>query len=185
MSLNLTCCKEFNLSSLICCKKGQEHEEDPSSSERGLNTFINDRGNLEDNQNIITIIDITPYRFENLIPDHDHYLFIKILFNEIIISVEGEFINQLNMAREDFIGKKICNVKKNIDLFKDCICPLFHRSIETGNIYEFSFLINDNPQHLTCNIYPCLMSPKISSVDCVIRPSSKGISKNPDRFVVN
>jgi len=173
MTLNFTCCKDFKLTSLICCKNGNESPP-PSPSPSP---------SPPPPRKIITLVESDKINFETLLPNHGKYIYLKILANETIVTAAGEFMNDLDMEKEDFIGKNICSIKKNTELFKECICPLFKRSMETGNTYQFCFTLGDNLRMIACNIYPCSIPGYISSADCIIRPVI--LKGNVDRFAIS
>lgn len=183
MTLNLTCCRELNLSSLICCKNEKESPS-PSPVPSPVPSLI--PSPVPSLGKMITVIESDKIHFNTLLPDHKEYIYLKILANERIIAAEGEFMDDLDMTKGDFLGRTICDVPRNSELFKECICPLFKRSMETGATYQFCFKIEDSPRLITCNIYPCSIPGFISSADCVIRPAIKGVfGEDMDRFVVS
>lgn len=174
MSLNLTCCKEFNLTSLICCKQGGKTTSPTPSPTPSMSFSLG---------KVITIVDSPQVKFENLIPSHKEYLYLKILSNYTVISLSGELLDDLDMTISDILGKTICEIKRNGQLFKECICPLLTQSIKTGDIYQFCFTIDATPRIITCTIYPCPTPEGIHSADCIIRPSEKMIDRDDlDRF---
>jgi hypothetical protein len=107
-------------------------------------------------------------KFNNLVPSHDEYLFIKILNDGRIISIVGGLGKFFSMNSKNFLNKKLSDVKKNHILFNDFIEPLFNACIPEASAYQFDFMTKD--KKFSCSLYPCLMPGELSSVDIVIRP---------------
>lgn len=172
MSLGLHFCDNLNINSLSCrCSKNQLEEEDVTR--HGIITF--------------TLVNIEQRKFNNLIPDNENYIYMKILSNEVIFNASSKPFIEMPLESNEIVGKKILEVEKYPILFADYIRPLFLASIENGKSFQFTFHTNINDRLLSCNMYPCSIPLKnINSCDIVIRYSHHGITGNDiSKFILN
>ena len=174
MGVNFSFCQNVNLGGFVLCKN--KPEVDTPSPSPSVET------NFEMLGKAITLVESEHVKFNSLLPDHNEFIFLKILEEGRIIAAEGEFMDDIGMIKEDFMGREVCDIDKNRELFHDYICPLFKKSVETGSMYQFCFKVGINPRVICCSIYPSTMPGKISSVDCVIRPAL--YARDLDRFVL-
>lgn len=170
MSVNLNCCPNFNLGleSLCSCKKKPETES-PSPSPPPAPGPASTR-----KDEIIVLVENEQIQFENLVPKHLEYLYLKILKNKKILFAFGKLMDNFGMTDEDFNGIDICSISKYSELFGGCICPLISKTLDQGTAYQFCFKLGSSKRLFCCSIYPCYIPEQISSVDCVIRPVISG-----------
>lgn len=173
MSIGLHFCDNLNINSLSCKCSKNEIEEDEDFIYQGRITF--------------TLVNIEQRKFNDLIPDNENYIYMKILSNEVIFNASSKPFIEMPLEINEVIGKKILEVEKYPVLFADYIRPLFLASINNGKSFQFTFHTNINDRLLSCNMYPCSMPPKnINSCDIVIRYSHHGITGNDiSKFILN
>ena len=190
MSINLNCCPNFNLGlgSLCSCKDKSETNSPPSSPQPSIPI---DRSHFRSvtPTNVlgepITLVETDQIHFENLLPNHSEYLYLKILKNVTVLFAIGGLMDDLHMVQEDFLGVNICSIVRNSELFGECICPLVTKTLENGTAYQFCFRLNGYERLICCSIYPCSIPGRISSSDCVIRPVVNGFRPSLiDKFVL-
>jgi hypothetical protein len=169
MNLNFKLCENFSISQIICCrrKKKKKNEEDILGKS-------------------VTLMDLETIMFDSLLPSHNEYLYLKILENGVIISVEGDFMSDIDMEKTDFIGKNISSLEKNTELFRTYITPIFKRVLERNIPYQVCFKLNSQARVFCCTIHPCTVFNSVSSVDCIVRPAVFSVSKDEiDQFAIN
>ena len=148
--VNIKCCDTFSVSKVFFSCKKRENDNEELTFE---------------------LIESPHKKFEDLIPSSQDYLYLKILKNKKIISVDGNYIKNLLLTKEDLINKKLDSINKCSELFGEYILPLFETSIKNGEAYQFDFKNNNENRIMACSIYPCSIPGAITSVDVVIRNS--------------
>ena len=125
------------------------------------------------------------FKFENLLPESENYLYFKILKSGKIISLEGEFLKLFKMKRKDIVDKNLEEVKTHREFFLDFIKPLFDISIKEGDSFQFMFSNTKSDEELVCSIYPCsIPGDHISSIDVVVR-HPQNISTDLEKYKIN
>jgi len=153
MSFSVNCCENINISKFNCFgRKTKDFSKESDEKE-------------------IFLVKSKIVRFEKMIPENNPYLYLKIMKSGEIISCVGNFSKELGIKKRKIFGKIIDRIKTPNELFCSFICPLFKRSIETGESYQFCFKFGKKQKLICCSIYPCSIPGSISSVDCVIRPT--------------
>jgi len=166
---------DIKMGKLSCCGKKEEDDE-PDFSVTDLEETLG---------HVITLVDNDRINFDSLFPSHTEYIYMKIVSDEKIVSVSGDLFDDFGLAPEDLLDKNICSIEKNAELFGEFMCPLFRRSIKTGMAFQFCFSLDNEKRLFCCSIYPCPIPGMISSVDCVIRPISRGFKVSDiDRFIL-
>lgn len=163
-NMNFNCCESINISS-INFNCGRE-----SGEEIEFNLI-----NQESKQ----------YKFDNLLPDNDKYLYIKILKNGKVICLEGGLIKVFHMKKKDILDVYLKDIKTQKEFFLDFISPLFEISIEKGDSFQFMFTNSKIEEELVCSIYPCCIpGDKITSIDIVVR-SPKNKILNTGKYIID
>ena len=162
--VNIKCCDTFSISKIFfSCKKKE----------------------IDTNELTFELIESPHKKFDDLILSNQDYLYLKILKNKKIISVEGNYIKKLFMTKEDLLNKKLDSINKCSELFGEYILPLFETSIENGEAYQFDFKTSIENKIMACSLYPCSIPGAIASVDVVIRNSPPIKNKlKLDSFVI-
>ena len=165
MSIVCNLCQNFTISKLSCgCSKRKEND-----------------GEINPSEVEFTLIETKKISYSELIPNNDNYTYLKILKDETIVAISGEFLLEMPLKNEDILNKKIYEIDIYPVFFIDYIRPLFLIAIDKGEAYQFAFRTNITTRNITCSIYPCSLPGSISSCDVVIRYnhhviSSKSIS---------
>ena len=121
--------------------------------------------------------------YEELIPIDEDYMYLKVLKNEIIISLNGNLMNFFNIKKNTYINKKISKIKKDNELVDEYLFPLFVDCIEDGEIYQFVVKFNDDELY-SCTLYPCFLnSLDISSVDIIVRKYKHTMDKDKFKLI--
>ena len=180
MSINFNCCPNLNLGlgSLCSCKEKPRTDSPPLDN--------GPHHNLMDTMGEpVTLVETEQIQFENIIPGHMEYLYLKIIKDQTVLCVAGGLLDDFRMTSQDFLGISLCSVVKNQELFGGCICPLVRKALENGTAYQFCFKLGKKERLICCSIYPCSIPGSISSVDCVIRPVVSGFRPSLiDKFVL-
>jgi len=162
--MNFNCCESLNISSI------------------NFNCGSNRSEALE--FNLINQED-KKYKFDNLLPESNNYLYIKILKNEKIVSLGGDLCKVFGIKKKDFIDKHLYEIKSMKSFFLDFIKPLFEFSVERGESFQFMFTNNKTEEELVCSLYPCCIpGDHITSVDIVVRQPQNSIL-DTQKFIIN
>ena len=157
-NINFSLCQNFKVSNLFCICKGETN-----------------RNNLEfdlvDQKNKHHI-------FEDLLPESENYLFLKLNRKQKIFSVEGKLLKKFKMKKSELIGKYLYEIGKNKIFFLDFIKPLYNLALEKEEAYQFTFTMTTEEKNLVCTIYPCPLKEKTGSVDIVIRYPQVNVNKS-------
>jgi len=166
MSIVCNLCQNFTISKLSCgCSKQKEND-----------------GEINPSEVEFTLIETKRISYTELIPNNDNYTYLKILKDEKIVAISGEFLLEMPLKKEEILDKKLYEINIYPVFFIDYIRPLFLNAIDKGEAYQFAFHTNITSRNITCSIYPCSLPGNISSCDVVIRYNHQVIT---DRSISN
>lgn len=110
------------------------------------------------------------YKFKELIPSTDHYLYMKILSNGKILICKGGLLKSI-FKLKGIEKLNIYDIK--IDFFNDYIYSLLDIVKRETSAYQFNFQYKNEIILYSCSIYPCLVYDECKSFDVIIRKNSE------------
>ena len=118
------------------------------------------------------------YSFTSMLPESNHYLYLKVDEFGKIISIEGDYMVKFGIKRKHFIKTYLEEAEYSTEFFVDFVKPLHEMAIKKGEAYQFLFNTNQDENPLVCSLYPCPIPGSISSTDIVVRQPQNIIEKS-------
>ena len=119
------------------------------------------------------------FKFKDLIPTSDEYMYLKVLNTGRIIICKGKFLRSI-FKLKNLEKKSIYDIK--IEFFSDYLNALFDKVKEEHIAYQFNFQYKDNITLYSCSIYPCMVYDDCKSFDVVIRKNNERIGSKQEFF---
>jgi len=157
-NINVSLCQNFKISNLFCICRG-----DPNQNSLEFD-LVDQKGKH--------------HVFEDLLPESENYLFLKLNREQKIFVVEGKLLKKFKMKKSSLLNKYLYEIEKNKIFFLDFIKPLYNLALEKEEAYQFTFTMTTEEKNLVCTVYPCPLKEKTGSVDVVIRYPQVNVGKS-------
>lgn len=119
------------------------------------------------------------YKFKNLVPANEEYMYLKVLSNGKILISKGNYIKTI-FKLKNLVNKNIYDIKR--EFFNDYLNALLDKVKEEHSAYQFNFQYREDITLYSCSIYPCMVYDECKSFDVIIRKNSKDGSGSAQFF---